>query len=139
TLTTVPVTMSPSSKLTMVPSMASSNDMPPRSSSTTLRKVYSPASLKVPGSQGSGAGAGEVVWSDMGRSAFFPDGRSGSASVALSPGQGYQPPPATVPAAGLADPARQGAAEMPDPSGFGVGPACAPAQVDLQGDREVGG
>src|ERR1700736_296846 len=40
--------MSPSSNSTMVPAMASSSDMPSRSSSTTWRGVYSPASSNVP-------------------------------------------------------------------------------------------
>src|SRR5687767_14769248 len=49
TFTTVPWTMSPSSNSTMVPEMASSKDMPPRSSLVTWRGVYSPvASSKVP-------------------------------------------------------------------------------------------
>ncbi len=49
TLTTVPVTMSPSSKATMVPEMASSNDMSPKSSLTTCLGVYSPvAASKLP-------------------------------------------------------------------------------------------
>src|SRR5947209_8436079 len=49
TLTTVPFTMSPSSKLTMVPAMASSSDMPSRSSDTTCFGMYSPSSSRVSG------------------------------------------------------------------------------------------
>src|SRR3954466_7748034 len=44
TLTTVPLTMSPSSKLTIVPAMASSSERPSRSSATTCFGTYSPSS-----------------------------------------------------------------------------------------------
>src|SRR5579875_3901303 len=47
-LTTVPVTMSPSSNSTIVPAIASASDVPPRSSATTCLGWYSPASSKVP-------------------------------------------------------------------------------------------
>src|SRR5581483_5023853 len=58
TLTTVPVTMSPSSNSTMVPEMASANDMPPRSSLTTCIGWYSPSESvqpKGPSSEVAGA------------------------------------------------------------------------------------
>src|SRR5205085_153795 len=63
TLTTVPVTMSPSSNSTMVPAMASSKEFP-SSSPTICRKTYSP-----PSSAGMSVVVVEEagVWSDMDR------------------------------------------------------------------------
>src|SRR5205807_1801517 len=60
TLTTVPVTMSPSSNSTMVPEMASANDMPPRSSLTTCIGWYSPSASLPPNGAGA-AGAASAV------------------------------------------------------------------------------
>src|ERR1044072_6474349 len=57
TLTTVPVTMSPSSNSTIVPEIASANDIPPRSSLTTAMGWYSP-SASVPPNVGDGGAAG---------------------------------------------------------------------------------
>src|SRR3954469_14716663 len=60
TLTTVPLTMSPSSKLTMVPAMASSRDMPSRSSDTTCLGMYSPSSSVVGSAVGASGDCGST-------------------------------------------------------------------------------
>src|SRR5437773_12339791 len=58
TLTTVPVTMSPSSNSMIVPEMASANDMPPRSSLTTCMGWYSPSASLPPNGTLAGASSG---------------------------------------------------------------------------------
>src|SRR5437879_5084067 len=58
TFTTVPVTMSPSSNSTIVPEMASANDMPPRSSLTTCIGWYSPSASLPPNGAGAAGAAG---------------------------------------------------------------------------------
>src|SRR5579875_1389851 len=75
TLTTVPWTMSPSSNSTMVPAMASSREVSPRSLTTTCWGTYSPSSSKPPGGvEASGASGVMVgVTSDIGGGLSFGD------------------------------------------------------------------
>src|SRR5438874_6513007 len=80
TLTTVPVTMSPSSNSTIVPEMASAKEMPPRSSLTTCIGWYSP-SASVPPNAGAppAAGASSAV---PGGSGVSPEGTASAGGAA---------------------------------------------------------
>src|SRR5437764_10776167 len=105
TLTTVPVTMSPSSNSTMVPEMASAKDMPPRSSLTTCIGWYSP-SASVPPNEGDAAGAGAASAGEV------PAGEVGASSASVAAG-----PPGVV----LSGPATSGAGVVLGPSCSNIG------------------
>src|SRR6266508_84831 len=102
TFTTTPSTICPSSTSTIVPSTASANDMPPRSSSTTWRGVYSPCSSIVPPGLGEAAGeaeataaspsstAGSDISSGNGSTLRVVVFRIGGAPSATTGGPGYQ-------------------------------------------------
>src|SRR5919206_3495588 len=135
TLTTMPLTMSPSSNSTMVPAMASSNEMPSRSSATTCLGMYSSPSASDGVAVGAGSPASCWAWSDMGLCGRFLYGQ-----VCASTAGGRRPRGRNM--ARRANRTIAARATVPD-GGLGrrpllgLGPAAAPGQVHLQGHREL--